>query len=192
MDILIIEDEFLLGLLLADALTDVGHRVLGPAACRAEALELLSGTPADLAFVDIELRGGESGIELARELGRRDVRCIFATGQPDRAREQPDAAMGLIAKPYSPGTVIEVVRFFEALFAGERQARVPRGLELFGREPLRASVELVDRSAPATAPSVGLGALGAVPLAAAAAITAGPPQAQQGLEDAGVLEALTG
>jgi CheY-like chemotaxis protein len=130
MDILIIEDEFLLGLLLADALTDVGHRVLGPAACRAEALELLSGAPAELAFVDIELRGGESGIELARELGRRGVRCIFATGQPDRAREQSDAAVGLIAKPYSPGTVIEVVRLFEALFAGERLARVPRGLEL--------------------------------------------------------------
>jgi two-component system, response regulator PdtaR len=191
MDILIIEDEFLLGLLLADALTDVGHRVLGPAACRAEALELLSGAPADLAFVDIELRGGESGIELARELERRGVRCVFATGQPDRAREQPDAALGLIAKPYSPGTVIEVVRYFEALFAGERLARVPRGLELFGRGPLGASVELVDRSASAIAPSVGLGALGAVPLATAA-ISAGPPQAQQRLEDAGVLEALTG
>jgi CheY-like chemotaxis protein len=191
MDILIIEDEFLLGLLLADALTDVGHRVLGPAACRAEALELLSGAPAELAFVDIELRGGESGIELARELGRRGVRCIFATGQPDRAREQSDAAVGLIAKPYSPGTVIEVVRLFEALFAGERLARVPRGLELFGRWPLGASIELVDRSAPATAPSVGPGALGAVS-SATAAISAGPPQAQQGLEDAGVLEALTG
>jgi len=191
MDILIIEDEFLLGLLLADALTDIGHRVLGPAACRAEALELLSGAAADLAFVDIELRDGESGIELARELGRQGVQCVFATGQPDRAREHPDAAAGLIAKPYSPATVIEVVRYFEALSSGERLARAPRGLELFGREQSATSVGLVDRSAAAIVPSVGPGIPGpAQP--APTAVSAGFRQAEQGLGDAGVLEALAG
>src|SRR6266568_4114539 len=86
MDIVIVEDEILLGLLLADALTDVGHRVLGPASCRAEALGLVSDRTPHLALVDIELRDGESGIELAAELRRHGVACVFTTGQPVGAR----------------------------------------------------------------------------------------------------------
>ena len=52
MDILIVEDEILLGLMLADTLADVGHRVLGPASGRAEALGLVSDRIPHLAFVD--------------------------------------------------------------------------------------------------------------------------------------------
>jgi CheY-like chemotaxis protein len=192
MDILIVEDEFLLGLLLADALTDLGHRVLGPASCRAEALELLSDTTAHLAFVDIELRGGESGIELARELERRGVPCVFATGQPGKAREHRETAVGLVAKPYSPATISEVARYFEALLAGERPARVPRGLELLGREPLRASLGVPERPAPPVMPCANSGAVGVAPSVAAAAMAAGLPQAEQRRGDAGILEALTG
>src|SRR6266571_3266597 len=96
MDILIVEDEILLGLLLADALTDVGHRVL---------------------------------------------------------------ALGLVEKPYNPTTILEVVRYFEALHAGERPAGVPRGLELFGPDALPVSLGLLDTSAPAVVPC----AVGATP-----------------------------
>src|ERR1700693_6370619 len=116
MDILIVEDEFLLGLLLTEALGDVGHRVLGPASCRAEALGLLTDGPPRLALVDLELR-------------RHGVPCVFTTGQPARARAHRELALGLVAKPYNPMTILEVVRYFEALHAGERPARVPRGLE---------------------------------------------------------------
>jgi len=45
------------------ALTDAGHRVLGPASCRPEATALLASQLPQLAFVDIELRGGDSGID---------------------------------------------------------------------------------------------------------------------------------
>src|SRR6266700_3165648 len=136
MDIVIVEDEILLGLLLADALTDVGHRVLGPASCRAEAL-------------------------------------------------------GLVEKPYNPTTILEVVRYFEALHAGERPAGAPRGLELFGPDALPVSLGLLDTSAPAVVPCAGSGAPGAAPSAAAISASL-PAQSEQRLGDAGVLEALTG
>ncbi|TMJ54620.1 MAG: response regulator [Alphaproteobacteria bacterium] len=191
MDIVIVEDEILLGLLLADALTDVGHRVLGPASCRAEALGLVSDRTPHLALVDIELRDGESGIELAAELRRHGVACVFTTGQPVGARAHRELALGLVEKPYNPTTILEVVRYFEALHAGERPAGVPRGLELFGPDALPVSLGLLDTSAPAVVPCAGSGAPGAAPSAAAISASL-PAQSEQRLGDAGVLEALTG
>jgi DNA-binding response OmpR family regulator len=189
MDILIIEDEVLLGLLVCDALGDVGHRVLGPAACRADALRLLSEQTPHLAFVDIELRGGESGIELAAELRRHGVACVFATGQPGRAREHRELALGLVAKPYNPTTIMDAVRYFEALHAGERLARAPRGLELFGPDRLAGWVGR-DSIAPVVIPRAHPNSVAAAPAAALA--TALPPQMEQRLGDASVLEAVTG
>jgi DNA-binding response OmpR family regulator len=185
MDILIVEDEFLLGLLLAEALGDVGHRVLGPASCRAEALGLLTDRAPHLALVDVELRGGESGIELATELRRHGVPCVFTTGQPNRARAHRELALGLVAKPYNPMTILEVVRYLEALHAGERPARVPRGLEPFGPDVVPVSAGLAETPAPAMVACASSGALPAISASL-------PPQTEQRLGDAGVLEALTG
>ena len=182
MDILIVEDEFLLGLLLTEALGDVGHRVLGPASCRAEALGLLTDGPPRLALVDLELRGGESGIELATELRRHGVPCVFTTGQPARARAHRELALGLVPKPYNPMTILEVVRYFEALHAGERPARVPRGLEPFTPDVVPVSAGL---AAPAMVACASSGALPAISASL-------PPQPEQRPGDAGVLEALTG
>ena len=186
MDILIVEDEILLGLLLADALAEVGHRVLGPASCRAEALGLVSEGIPHLALIDIELRGGESGIELAMELRRRHgVPCVFTTGQPERARAHRELALGLVAKPYSPTRILEVVRYFETLRAGERPAGVPRGLEPFGPDVVPVSAVLVETPAPAMAACASPGCSPAIPASL-------PTQTEQRLGDAGVLEALTG
>jgi DNA-binding response OmpR family regulator len=185
MDILIIEDEILLGLLLADALAEVGHRVLGPASCRAEAFGHVSEGSPHLALVDIELRAGESGIELAAELRRHGVPCVFATGRPERARAHRELALGLVAKPYNPTTILEVVRYFEALHAGERPAGVPRGLELFGPDLVPVSTGLVETPAPAMAACASSGCSPAI----SASLPALP---EHRLGDAGVIEALMG
>ena len=131
MRILIVEDEFLLGLLVGDTLTDGGHEILGPAACQAEALSLVADKTPELAFVDIELAGASSGIELASELRSRGIPCVFATGQPERAREHRELAVGLVPKPYNPMTLIEVARYVAAIAAGEQGTRMPRGFESF-------------------------------------------------------------
>jgi DNA-binding response OmpR family regulator len=179
MTILIVEDEFLLALLLADALSSVGYRVLGPVSCRAEALRLLADEVPQLAFVDIELRDGESGIEVATDLRRHGVACVFATGQPDRARKHRELALGLVSKPYNPTTLIDAARYFEALHAGERPEGVPRGLELFGPDPLPVGAGMIDTSVPAMALCASSDAAETAP-------------SEVPLREAAVLEAVTG
>ena len=149
MNILIVEDEVLLGLLLAEALADVGHRVLGVAGSRAEAVALMDGKNPDLALVDIELRGGDSGIDLAREISLRGVPCVFTTAQPERARLHGGLALGLVAKPYDPQMILDAVRYLEALQAGQGSAHPPRGLELFA-PPVAAAAIAAPEAAMAT------------------------------------------
>jgi DNA-binding response OmpR family regulator len=131
MRVLIVEDEFLLGALLAETLLDAGHEVSGPAAHELEALGFADATMPDLALVDIELRGGESGVEVARALLRRGVPSIFVTGQTRQARTNHALALGLVAKPYTPTSLIAVLAWVEAARSGLRKGRPPRGFEPF-------------------------------------------------------------
>jgi len=133
MNVLIAEDEFLLGLLLSEFLLDAGHAVLGPAMTAAEALTLARATPPDLALVDIELRDGRtSGIALVEALSREGVPSIFVSAQPDLARSNPHHALGYIPKPYTPALVIETVRWVEAVRNGAPVVRAPPLFEMFG------------------------------------------------------------
>jgi two-component system, response regulator PdtaR len=136
MNVLIAEDEFLLGLLLSEFLLEAGHTVLGPAMTAAEALGLARATPPDLALVDIELRDGRSGIALAESLGRTGVPSIFVSAQSDLARSNRHLAIGYIAKPYTPALVIETVRFVAAVRDGGPPWRPPPLFEAF--EALKA------------------------------------------------------
>ncbi len=132
MNILVVEDQFLLASLLADTLSDAGHNVVGPAATQDEALDALRLTPADLALVDVELRGGDSGIVLAQELRRLRVPTVFASAQTKAARDSRDLAVGLLAKPYAPRLLLEVVTWIETwALNGGPASRPPLGFELF-------------------------------------------------------------
>jgi two-component system, response regulator PdtaR len=136
MNVLIAEDEFLLGLLLSEFLLEAGHTVLGPAMTAAEALGLARATPPDLALVDIELRDGQSGIALAETLGRAGVPSIFVSAQSDLAHANRHHAIGYIAKPYTPALVVETVRFVAAVRDGAPPWRPPALFEPF--EALKA------------------------------------------------------
>jgi two-component system, response regulator PdtaR len=131
MNVLIAEDEFLLGLLLSEFLLEAGHVVLGPATTTAEALGLARATAPDLALLDIELRDGQSGIALAETLSRAGVPSIFVSAQPHLARLNPHHAIGYIPKPYTPALVVETVRFVEALRNGAPALRAPPLFEPF-------------------------------------------------------------
>ena len=132
MRILVVEDEFLLAALIADTLTAAGHEVSGPAARIGEALQLTEANGPEMAIVDLELRGGDSGIELARELQARGIPSVFATGQKGLARANRGLALGLVPKPYLPATLLLVVSWVEAAREGMQPARAPRGFEPFG------------------------------------------------------------
>ena len=131
--ILVVEDESILAWDLEATLQNAGFQVLGPAATAREALELAAQTHPDLALVDINLADGKkTGIEAARRLqAQYHTPSLFLSGQGTEARQNKDAALGLLEKPYSPDAVVESVAVAEAVLAGEMPPRLPPGLELF-------------------------------------------------------------
>ena len=133
MILLVAEDEALIALVLDLELRDAGHRVLGPAATPGEALALAGETRPELALIDINLTGRGDGIALARALrDRHGVPSLFVSGQAPDALANKDAALGLVRKPYAPEDVARAVEVVAGLLRGERPARLPPGLELFG------------------------------------------------------------
>ncbi|WP_052764129.1 response regulator [Microvirga massiliensis] len=97
--LMIVEDEAAIGLALADALTDEGHRIIGPFTTQREALGALDQTRPDVAILDLTLRDGFcSG--LVRELRSRDLPFLVYSGHA-RKRMTTDDLQGVpwIEKP---------------------------------------------------------------------------------------------
>jgi CheY-like chemotaxis protein len=80
--ILVVEDEVLIRLEIADSLRDGGFHVL-EAAGASEAVEILStSVRVDLVFTDIQMPGGMDGLGLARWVRRHrpDARVLLTSG----------------------------------------------------------------------------------------------------------------
>ena len=78
--ILIVEDDCVTAMDLAETLSTAGAEVVGPAGTIAAALELLRPRPPlDIALLDIEVEG-ISVFEVADELVKRSVPIVFTTG----------------------------------------------------------------------------------------------------------------
>ncbi len=132
MRILIVEDEALIAVVLADSLEGAGHEVMGPASTMAEALALCEALRPELALLDINLRDGSSGVDVARALLERwGVLSIFASGAMPEARRARSFALGYIRKPYETETVLRSVEVAREVMGGGAPRAVPAGLELF-------------------------------------------------------------
>ena len=132
MRILIVEDEALIAMVLADSLEDGGHEVVGPAATMAEALALCEAAPPELAVLDVNLGDGSNGVDVARALLERwGVPSIFASAQMMEARRARDIALGQIRKPYGTETVLRSVEVAREVMRGGKPVTVPAGFELF-------------------------------------------------------------
>lgn len=124
--VLIVEDQFLVALDLEHIVASAGYPVVGIATAKAE-IETLP-VPPRIAFVDINLRDGPTGVEIARVLSERfGTQIIFVTANPAQIDEPPPTAIGFIQKPFSPTTIESSIGF--ALGAASTP---PRGLQVFG------------------------------------------------------------
>jgi DNA-directed RNA polymerase specialized sigma24 family protein len=124
-DVLIIEDEMLIALDLEQLVENLGHRTIGIARTRAEAVALAKAHRPGLILADIQLADGSSGLEAVNDLlNSFEVPVIFITAHPERflTGERPEPAF-LIAKPYQQSTVSALVS--QALFF-ERNAVQPK------------------------------------------------------------------
>jgi CheY-like chemotaxis protein len=77
--VLIVEDQYLVADEMRRAVERLGGEVSGPASGLQRAFDLLADERIDLALLDLNL-GGQDGYPAARELLRRKIPFLFATG----------------------------------------------------------------------------------------------------------------
>jgi two-component system, response regulator PdtaR len=109
---LIVEDEALIGMVLADAVEDAGHHVLGPIDKGSAVLDALARLNPDMAILDTQLRDGPSH-EVALELRRRGVPFVVYSGHQRPKDPHPAYADApWIEKPATPTDVLAAFRWF--------------------------------------------------------------------------------
>ena len=124
MRILVVEDQALIALTLAEALKEAGHEVIGPAVRSEQALSLARARRPELALVDIDLDYAGEGLELASELYALGSAVLFMTGRADLARTHP-LALGVMVKPFSLTSAVAAVSIAQGLLAGESDPPIP-------------------------------------------------------------------
>jgi CheY-like chemotaxis protein/DNA-directed RNA polymerase specialized sigma24 family protein len=117
--VLIIEDEPIIAMDLESIVRDLGHKVVGLATTRAEAVRQALDLQPGLILADIQLADDSSGIDAVREImSHRQVPAIFITAFPERLMtgERPEPTF-LITKPFQRSTVKSAIAqalFFDA------------------------------------------------------------------------------
>jgi CheY-like chemotaxis protein len=122
-DILIIEDEPIIALDLEAIVQELGHRVVGVARTRKEAVALIGEHRPSLVLADIQLADGSSGLDAVNEiLTTLDVAVIFITAYPERflTGDRPEPAF-LLTKPFEPEAVKAAIS--QALFFDRKAGR---------------------------------------------------------------------
>ncbi|MFH0821838.1 MAG: response regulator, partial [Pseudomonadota bacterium] len=103
--ILIVEDEVLISIDLANLLELAGYAVLGPAHSGAEAIRLALDASPDLIIMDVQLAGDMDGISAAQAITTKsDIPVIYLTAHSDGStveRAKVTAPYGFLLKPFS-------------------------------------------------------------------------------------------
>jgi DNA-binding response OmpR family regulator len=91
--VLVVEDEYLIRMLLEDMLADLGYAVAGAVGSIAEARDLAAKAEFSVAILDVNL-DGEEIFPVADILAERGLPFVFVTGYgervlPDRYRDRP-------------------------------------------------------------------------------------------------------
>jgi len=106
--VLVVEDEALIRLDIADALEDAGFNVL-EAADVGEAVTVLAAHPEIRAvFTDIDMPGSMDGLRLAAVVCARwpRTKIIVTSGRPNVTPADLPVASRFVSKPYNPATVV--------------------------------------------------------------------------------------
>jgi len=112
LNILVVEDAFLIAMDLSDQLTDSGCEVIGPAASVRQALDQIDGIAVDGALLDVNL-DGERSFPIAEWLAARGIPFVFLTGY-DSPMAFPDAfrLAPRLSKPVDPQALKEAIAHF--------------------------------------------------------------------------------
>jgi CheY-like chemotaxis protein len=98
--VLVVEDEMLIGMLLEDMLTDLGHEVTAIVPRLKEAMAAAERETFDLAILDVHLHG-ESAFPVAEVLIAKKIPFVFATGYGERGLPESYRGRPVLQKPFA-------------------------------------------------------------------------------------------
>ena len=112
--ILIVEDNALVLMQLEMLLEDAGHTVVGTAMAAEEAVALIGKTRPELVLLDLHLKDGSSGLDVADAVrDRDDVTIVFITANATKLNDDLAGAVGIIAKPFTAKTIEGSLAYLE-------------------------------------------------------------------------------
>ena len=116
--VLLVEDEVMIRLMLADMLEELGYRVAGEAGDIDEAVRLVQATDFDIALLDVNVNGKVIS-PVAEAVSLRGLPFVFATGYgaqglPEKFRDRP-----AVQKPFQADTL---ARAIETALSGGSEA----------------------------------------------------------------------
>lgn len=113
--VVIVEDEAILVMDIEAMVEDLGHVVVAEAASFQEVETMSLDTAPDLAFVDVQLARGSSGLDVCGLIMDRwpGTAVVFVTANPSMLPEDFLGAHGVIPKPFSRAGLTSALRFLE-------------------------------------------------------------------------------
>ena len=115
LNILVVEDEVLLAMDIESIILDAGHRVIAEAGSLYDVEELEQGLRPDLAFVDIQLARGTSGLDVCNHIKSRwpGTFVVFVTANVAKVPDDYCGAHGIIPKPFSRNGLRAALKYIE-------------------------------------------------------------------------------
>ena len=112
---LLVEDDDEVAALTREMLSYLGFSVVHAASPDAALGALANARSVDIVFSDIMMPGGVSGLELAREIRRRQpgLPVVLTTGYSEAAAGMNDGEFGLLLKPYRLEALAQVLTRIE-------------------------------------------------------------------------------
>lgn len=124
--VLLVEDEVLISMLVADMLAEHGFAVHEMTTADAALGYVEAGGPVDVLFTDVNLPGSMDGRELARRLRARrpELPVVYASGRHDNDDVGPLVPRSVfMTKPYDPNEVCKLLGRLTAAVASSEAAR---------------------------------------------------------------------
>lgn len=110
--VLIVEDEPLLAAAIERTLRDGGATSVEVCSSTSAALAALNRKPPEVLILDVNLADRNDGwaiAELVVELNPRHPRIVFSTGSPERIPAEIAELGAVLAKPYAPEKLLQVL-----------------------------------------------------------------------------------
>jgi two-component system, response regulator PdtaR len=108
--IFIVEDEVIISIFIKMYLEKKGFNVIGTCTNGTEAVDIILDKKPDIIILDVSLKGGLNGIEVAYKIYERyQPKIIFVTGLEERALRDVKIKYSYLRKPFDNKHLLEVL-----------------------------------------------------------------------------------